>query len=98
MNKDEVVKMLGNYKGSNNLVSSSSGREVANQEVIKFENGTIFNSYGTFIGAMIGNKLYLTEKHCCSATTSKYVGEWCGLSKSERLKGIQNGTIVMVDC
>lgn len=97
MKKDEVMEMLGTYKGTANFVSITSGNEIANQIVTNFENGTTLTSYGTLVGAMINGKLYLTSAHCFSKTTSKYVGEWCGLSKNERINGIANGTIQLIE-
>ena len=95
--KDAIMDMLGTYKGTDNLVSLSSGKPINNQIVTKFENGTTFTSYGTLIGAKINGKLYLTSAHCFSKTTNKYTCQWCGLSKEERLCGIANGTIQMIE-
>ena len=95
--KEALTDMLGTYKGTDNLVSLSSGNAVSNQIITKFENGTTFTSYGTLIGAKIKGKIYLTSAHCFSKTTNKYTCQWCGLSKEERLCGIANGTIQMIE-
>ena len=89
--------MLGNYKATTNLISKTSGKGIANQIITQFENGETLTSYGVLVGVMINGKVYLTPKHCFSATTSKYVGQWCGLTKDERLWGLNNGTIELIE-
>lgn len=94
--KEEVMSMLGDYKGTENLVSKTSGNNVNNQIVTKFENGSTLTSYGTLVGVKVNGMLYLTPAHAFSKTTNKYVTQWCGLTKQERLSKIENCEIYMI--
>lgn len=94
----EIKAKLGNFIKVKPINSpySKSRDAVRNQIEVVFENGTTFQSYDTFIGAKIGGKLYLTDKHNYSKTTSKWCTEWCGYNINERIKGLENGKIIML--
>ena len=77
-------------------MKSTRGNLVPNQFLLTCENGEVFQSYNTFIGAKINGKLYLTSSHAYSVTTSKYCGLWCGMNTAERRKGIANGSIIFI--
>ena len=95
----EIKAKLGNFVKVNPIYSpySKSGDAVRNQVEIVFENGTAFQSYGTFIGAKINGQLYLTENHTYSTTTSKWCGVWCGYDSKERKQGLKNGKFILLE-
>ena len=61
---------------------------------IVFENGVYLQSYSTVVAAKIKGQLFLNGKHDCSVTTNKYVKQFCGLSASDRRKGLVDGSIL----
>ena len=89
MTKQQINQALGTFVSMDNIQK--------NQVIMKHENGTAFYSYGTFIGAMTGGKLYLTSDHEHSKTTSKYCGQWCGHNLQERRAMLQDGRAVLID-
>jgi len=98
MKKNEVKfstikKKLGAFLYVEPIYSNRSNEAVRNQYCIAFEHGCVFQSYHTFIGARVDGKLYLSEEHNCSTTTSKYCTIWSGYDPKERRKGLENGTI-----
>lgn len=95
VNKSEVMRRLGNFVSVRNA-RSTNYNDVPNQFIITFENGEVFQSYDTFIGANIRGKLYLTDDHNYSRTTSRYCGRWCGLDCAERRAGIAKGEIILI--
>lgn len=96
--KSSIRKQLGRFVKVCPIISDRSGEAVRNQYEIIFENGSAFQSYDTFIGALIKGKLYLAEEHDCSVTTSKYCTSWCGRNGKERRKGLEEERyFLMVD-
>lgn len=95
----DIKEKLGKFVKVNPINSpySKSGDAVRNQVEVVFEHGTAFQSYDTFIGAKINGKLYLTENHSCSTTTSKWCGVWCGYDSKERKKGLKDGKIILLE-
>lgn len=59
-----------------NLTSPRTGNAVANQFVVYFGNGQVFQSYTTIVAAKIEGVVYLTEEWEYSKTTMKYVKEF----------------------
>lgn len=96
INKSEVLNKLGNFVRVKNLESPRTGRAVANQFEIVYENGRVFQSYNTLIGVRTGGNLYLTSAHEYSTTTSKYCTEWCGFNLKERRDGLKSGRFYQI--
>ena len=93
----EIKAKLGNFVKVRPIESPRSGEAVRNQYELVFEKGTAFQSYNTLIGIRIGGKLYLTNDHSCSTTTSKWCGEWCGYNGKERREGLKNGKFILLE-
>lgn len=75
-----------------NMELSRSGREVANQFVIKDGETEVFQSYESVIVKKIGNLVYLDEKYWnYSKTTSKYRNEFLGETTKETQAKIDSG-------
>lgn len=91
--KSELLTQLGGFIRVAPIISPRSGQPVRNQYEVRFEHGSLFQSYGTFIGARVNGKFYLSEHHSCSTTTSKYCTEWCGMNPSQRRKALASGAI-----
>lgn len=83
-----------------NLISSSSGREVVNQFIIYDDNGNVFfQSYRSII-AKIDNKgkKYLDiNKWDYSVTTGKYRNQFLRENKKETEKKIKSGEYILTD-
>ena len=75
MNKRQVLGSLGNFIGIEQLG--------ANQNIIHFENGSLFQSYESLICVKIGSELYFTDDWNYSRTTSKYRNKFTGESTQE---------------
>ena len=92
--KARTLKSLQRELGKFVSVSNMEGRsgKVPNQFIIKYENGTIFQSYESII-AVKCKGLYLTDKHDYSVTTSKYCLQFTNYTTKERKKGLEEGTI-----
>ena len=92
----ELFRQLGAFKKVENGPSRNGCGKAPNQFYLYFENGTIFQSYDTIIGARLNGKLYLTASHDCSNTTASHCGWWCGLNTKERRKGLEDGSIIEI--
>ena len=93
----EIKAKLGNFVRVNPIESPRSGEAVRNQYELVFENGNAFQSYETLIGIRTGGKLYLTDDHTYSTTTSKWCREWCGYNAKERREGLKNGKFILLE-
>lgn len=96
ISKSLLLRQLGAIRKVQNLSSPRSGRPVANQYDLVFENGIGFQSYGTLIAFRMNGYLYLTVYHDYSKTTSKYCTEWTGLSTKERRAGLECAKFIKV--
>jgi hypothetical protein len=92
-----IRKKLGRFVRVRPIISPRSGEAVRNQYEIIFEHGNAFQSYDSLIGIRTGGKLYLTNLHDFSTTTSKYCCEWCGYNGKERREGLENGRFFLLD-
>ena len=90
-----ISEAIGNFIKAENAPSKNGGNKAPNQFIFHFTNGKVFQSYETIVAAYVGNQLYLSPEHDCSATTNRFVKQFTGLSKSERNKGIEDGTICL---
>lgn len=93
----KIAKRLGRILSVENMESENVfGRNICNQFILKFKNGTLFQSYNTFIAAKINNAdgttdLILDPHHTYSVTTSKWTRNFCNLDSKERKNAIKRG-------
>lgn len=81
-----------------NLTSPRSGREVANQFVIRDGKSTVFQSYRSTIVKITGDKTYLDAHYWdYSVTTGKYRNQFLGESKAETQRKIDSGEYVLTN-
>lgn len=92
-----IKKKLGRFIRVRPIISDRSGEAVRNQYEIIFEHGNAFQSYDSLIGIRMGGKLYLTDCHDYSTTTSKYCTAWCGWNGKERRAGLDSGKFLFLD-
>ena len=92
-----IKKKLGKFVKVCPIISERSGEAVRNQYEIIFEHGNVFQSYNSLIGIRTGGKLYLTDQHDCSVTTSKWCKEWCGRNTEERRRGLKEERYFLLD-
>ena len=95
ISRPALMALLGGVKKVSNLTRNS--RAVANQFDVTFDNGYAFQSYESLIAVQYNGRLYLTNKHDYSKTTSKYTTWWTGYTTEERRKGLEDGSIVLID-
>lgn len=89
MKKSEVLALAGNIKKVGNMA--------VNQFHLTMENGEAFQSYESLIAVKVNGRLYLTDKHDYSKTTSKYTTQWTGLDLKARRDGLKHGNITLID-
>lgn len=87
--KTQLTKKLGSFVKVKNF-------ENKNQFTIEYQNGEVFQSYETLIGAKINGVLFLSNAHTRSKTTSKHTHLWCGLDRKERERGLKNNEITLI--
>ena len=95
--KGELMAKLGNFVSVCNTESRNGYGTAPNQFEIRFENGSVFQSYSSFIGARVCGQLYIGSYHDCSNTTSGHFGRWCGYNCKERRKGLAEGKFIFVE-
>lgn len=105
-----LINALGAFKSVKNLVSHS-GTIVPNQFIIKFEHGTVFQSYNVVVGVRfqssvkkatsLRNKIILTSYWDYSSTTLRYLkrGFFYNnlLTKSDIAKMIKSKEVILID-
>ena len=79
MNKRQVLGGLVNFTRMETLG--------ANQHIIHFQNGSLFQSYESLICVKIGSELYFTDDWNCSKTTSKYRNKFTQETRSKLESG-----------
>ena len=89
----KIRESIGTFIRLENAPSKNGYNKAPNQFIFHFTNGKLFQSYETMVAAYVGNQLYLSLEHDCSTTTNRFVKQFTGLSKFERNKGIEDGTI-----
>lgn len=90
---------IGSYISVANMESPTSGKAVENQFVVKFEYGTMLQSYKTNVAMVdtFAKKTFLDPQYNVSQTTSKYVNAFLGIDTKEREKQIKNGDIIIMN-
>ena len=94
--RNELMSKLGAFVRVENAPSRNGYGHAPNQFILTFENGQVFQSYATLVGARIDWRYYFMPQHDCSNTTSGHVGRWCGMNTKERRKAIEDGTAFYV--
>lgn len=97
----EVKAKLGNFIKVENL-TSSRGNDVPNQFRLRFENGTVFQSYDSTIAISLRvfgepEQIYLTPHWDYSKTTGKYRNSWLGEDIKETSAKIKSGEYILTD-
>lgn len=86
-----LKKRLKGFQTIESMESPSrNGGAVANQFVIRFDNATVFQSYGSIVAVCMNGKTYLTDAWDYSVTTGKYRNQFLGETKKETLQKIIN--------
>lgn len=86
---------IANVKVDN--IRNANGRKVANQFVIKTNDGQWFQSYGTIIAGFTKEGLVFDKDYWnYSRTTSRHRNNFTGLDTQETKKMIKAGEIKMV--
>jgi len=82
-----------------NMLSSRSGKPIANQFVVTVDNMEIFQSYKTVIAVRWADKevVLLDYNYNYSPTTSKYLYQFLGFKKDIINKKVQNNSIRIMD-
>lgn len=83
MNKRQVLGSLVNFTRMETLG--------ANQHIIHFQNGSLFQSYESLICVKIGSELYFTDDWNCSKTTSKYRNKFTQETTQETRSKLESG-------
>lgn len=95
--RNELTEKLGNFVSVQNTESRNGYNYAPNQFEIRFEHGTVFQSYRTMIAVRMNGQLYFTDSHDCSNTTSRHCKSWCGYSAKERREGLQSGKFILIE-
>lgn len=100
-NVKEVLRKLGAFRRVENM-RSSRGNDIANQFILYFEKGQVFQSYSSLIVIQVrepeGEKVYLTPHWNYSRTTSKYRNQFlCDISARSTEAKIKSGEYVLTD-
>ena len=96
MKTSTIMKRLGAFEKVSNM-ESSNGNDIANQFVIQFEKGRVFQSYQSIIAVVQEGKVFLGEDWDYSRTTSKYRNAFLGTTTKELEKGIKEGSIKILN-
>lgn len=94
--REDLMELLGEFKSVEKMPARNGNDFVFNQFILTYENGEVFQSYKSLVGAKTGGRLYLTRFHDYGDSTSKCCSGWCGLAPEERRRGIKDETIIMV--
>ena len=96
MKLETLKKRLKGFGRTYNLASDRSGREVPNQMVTQFDNGSVFKSYDSIIAVKYKGKVYLTNAWDYSVTTGKYRNQFLNEGIAETREKIKNGTYKLI--
>lgn len=94
--RQELQNLLGAFNRVENAPSRNGYSTAPNQFIVKYDNGEVFQSYKSLIGARINGHYYFTKDHNYSQTTSKHCKAWCGYGSNERKHGLEDGTFTMI--
>lgn len=91
MKLSTIKKRLKGFGRISNMYSNS-GREVANQFEVSFDNGYLFQSYSSIIAIRYKGQVYLTDKYDYSRTTMKYLKDFLGHGVAETRELLESGS------
>lgn len=94
--KKELMAMLGKFISVKNATARCGCGEAPNQFILTYENGEAFQSYDSLIGVKMNGVYYFTNEHTHSRTTERFCYNWCGHTKKDRLKGLDNGKFTFI--
>lgn len=81
-----------------NMTSPKTGKEVANQFIIRNDEVTYFQSYDVIIAKEEGTQITLDKNYYkYSYTTVKYRNAFLGMTSKEVEKAIKEGSIILDD-
>jgi len=91
------MKLRKRFKVENFI--GNSGREIANQFIIKTKEGRYFQSYNSIIAFISNSGKVILDKNYWdySVTTGKYRNMFLGEDKKETQRNIDNGKYGLVD-
>lgn len=87
MKTQEIKKQLGNFIEVENFVNYK-GNTIPNQFKLRFENGEVYQSYGSLIAINTHGNIYLTDKWDYSRTTIKYLHQWLGTESKKEIENL----------
>lgn len=94
--KKEIQKILNNLSKVENM-TSSGGREIPNQFIIRGCGYTLFQSYKSPIAMFKDDKTYIFRDWDYSTTTGKYRNSFLGETKKETLEKLKSGEYIAID-
>lgn len=68
-----------------------------NAKICVCENGSALLSYDTLCAAFINGRLYVTNYHNFSTTTSRHVNKYCRLTAKERMEALKTEEITYIE-
>ena len=95
--RKELDERLGAFVSVKNARSNASGREVANQFIIQFENGEILQSYRSLVAAWIAGMRYFGGDHDYSNTTCRHLKEFCRMDAATRRDMLESETAIYIE-
>lgn len=94
---EDFNKMLGGFVSVENAPSRNGYNTAPNQFIITFENGRVLQSYKSLVAAKVNGERFVTTSHDYSATTSRFVKDFLGLNKAERVKALECEELTMIE-
>ena len=94
---EDFNKMLGGFVSVENAPSRNGYNTAPNQFIITFENGRVLQSYKSLVAAKVNGERFVTTSHDYSVTTSRFVKDFLGLNKEERLKALECEELTMIE-
>lgn len=95
--RKELSEKLGAFRRVKNAPSRNGYNTAPNQFILRFANGVVLQSYDSLVVAEMDNgEVFFGSDHDYSATTNRFVKEFCGYSAPERRKMLENGTATLI--
>ena len=85
-----LMKKLGAF------IDAEQG-DVKNEMILKFENGSLLQSYDSKVAARCGGMWYFFRDHDYSNTTNRHVIRFCGMNMPRRRKALEDGSAIYVE-
>lgn len=94
---DDFKKMLGEFVAVDNALSRNGYNTAPNQFIITFENGRVLQSYQSLVAAKVNGERFVTTSHDYSQTTNRFVKDFWGMNKAQRLKALECEELTMIE-